>query len=55
MERAREILKAALPDMVLIAGAVVLTMGVGMIYLPAGLIVGGGLMMTGALLAGGDT
>lgn len=54
MRHLRETLARWLPDMVLVLGAAVLTTGVGMIYLPAGLIVGGGLLMVGAILNGGD-
>lgn len=54
MKKLREALRGRLPDMVLVLGAAVLTVGVGMIYLPAGLIVGGGLLMAGAILIGGD-
>lgn len=54
MRKLRETLARWLPDMVLALGAAVLTVGVGMIYLPAGFIVGGGLLMAGAILNGGD-
>lgn len=54
MEKLREALRGWLPDMVLVLGAAVLTVGVGMIYLPAGFIAGGGLLMAGAILNGGD-
>lgn len=54
MKKLREALRGQLPDLVLVLGAAVLTAGVGMIYLPAGLIVGGGLLMAGAILNGGD-
>lgn len=37
-----------LAEIVFVAGAVVLSVGVGMIHLPAGLIAGGALAMTGA-------
>lgn len=54
MKKVREALRGRLADGVLILGAAVLTAGVGMIYLPAGLIAGGGLLMAGAILMGGD-
>lgn len=38
-------------DMALIAGAVIVSVGVGMIYLPAGIIAAGTLMISGAVLA----
>lgn len=45
-------------DLVLIIGAAAVAVGAGMIYLPAGLIAGGILAMTGAVLSslgsGGD-
>ena len=45
-------------DLVLIAGAAAVAAGAGMIYLPAGLIAGGLLAITGAVLTsldnGGD-
>lgn len=54
MKNLRERLRRQLPDMVLILGAAVLTIGVGLIYVPAGLVVGGGMLMVGAILMGGD-
>lgn len=44
-------------DLVMVAGAAAIAVGVGMIYLPAGLIAGGVLAVTGAILhslGGGD-
>ena len=44
-------------DLVLLGGAVAVAVGAGMIYLPAGLIAGGGLAIAGAVLSslgGGD-
>lgn len=38
-------------DVVLVCGAVAVAAGVGMIYLPAGLIAGGVLAIAGAVLA----
>ncbi len=46
----------ATAELVLAVGAAAVTAGAGMIYLPAGFIMGGLLMMAGAVLAmlGGD-
>lgn len=44
-------LTAHLADLVLVGGAVAVAVGAGMIYLPAGLIVGGGLAVAGAALS----
>lgn len=44
-------------DLVLLGGAVAVAVGAGMIYLPAGFIAGGALVITGAVLSilgGGD-
>lgn len=38
-------------DLILVGGAVAVAVGAGMIYLPAGLIVGGGLAVAGAALS----
>ena len=38
-------------DLVLLGGAVAVAVGAGMIYLPAGLIAGGGLAIAGAVLS----
>lgn len=43
------------PDLVLIAGAAAVAVGAGMIYLPAGLIAGGVLAITGAVLSSLDS
>ena len=40
-----------LGELVVLAGAAAVTVGVGMIYLPAGLIAGGGLAIAGAVLS----
>jgi len=40
-----------LPELALLGGAAVVAVGVGMIYLPAGLIAGGALVMAGAVLS----
>ncbi len=49
-------LMAHLGELVLLAGAAAVAVGAGMIYLPAGLITGGGLTIAGAVLSmwGGD-
>lgn len=44
-------LAAHLAELALVGGAVVVAVGAGMIYLPAGLIVGGGLAVAGAVLS----
>ena len=44
-------------DLVLLAGAVAVAVGAGMVYLPAGFIAGGALAIIGAVLSslgGGD-
>lgn len=40
-----------LGELVLLAGAAAVAVGAGMIYLPAGLITGGGLAIVGAVLS----
>ena len=37
-------------DLIMVAGAAAVAIGAGMVYLPAGLIVGGMLAMAGAVL-----
>lgn len=56
MKRVRETLAQLLPHVLLLAGAAAVAVGAGMIYAPAGLIVGGILAMAGAVLGepGGD-
>ena len=51
MKRLVKSLVANLNSLALLTGAAVVAVGTGMIYLPAGLIVGGGLMMAGAVLS----
>ena len=51
MEKLRNALAKYTPDLVLVAGAAAVAVGAGMIYLPAGFIVGGVLAMAGAVLA----
>lgn len=40
-----------LPTLVLLAGAAAITVGAGLIYIPAGFITGGGLAVAGAVLS----
>lgn len=40
-----------LNELVMLAGAAAVAVGAGMIYLPAGLITGGGLAVAGAVLS----
>lgn len=40
-----------LPELVMVAGAAAVAVGAGMFCLPAGLIVGGGLAVAGAVLS----
>lgn len=51
MKRIVKSLVANLTTLVLLTGAAIVAVGAGMIYLPAGLLVGGGLMVTGAVLS----
>ena len=51
MEKLRNALAKYTPDLALVAGATAVAVGAGMIYLPAGFIVGGVLAMAGAVLA----
>lgn len=44
-------LMSHLGELVLLAGAAAVSVGCGMIYLPAGLIAGGGLAIAGAVLS----
>lgn len=41
----------ALPVVALLGGVVLVAVGAGMIYLPAGVIAGGGLLAAGAVLS----
>ena len=58
MKQISKTLMTHLAEMVFLAGAAAIAVGAGMIYLPAGLIAGGVLAMTGAVLSsvgsGGD-
>lgn len=51
METVRKALRRYAADLVLVAGAVAVAVGAGLIYLPAGLITGGLLAMAGAVLS----
>lgn len=59
MERLRKMLGRYVADLVLVAGAVAVSVGAGLIYPPAGLITGGMLAIAGAVLSslggGGET
>ena len=57
MEKLRKGLARYAGDLVLVAGAAAITVGAGMIYLPAGLIAGGVLAIARVILnslGGGD-
>ena len=57
MKKLRQALGRYLAELTLLAGCVAITVGAGMICLPAGLIVGGVLAAVGAVLSmlgGGD-
>lgn len=57
MEKLRKGLARYAGDLVLVASAAAITVGAGMIYLPAGLIAGGVLAIAGVILnslGGGD-
>ena len=43
--------RGLLADALLICGAMMLAVGAGLVYLPAGLLVGGGLCMLGGIVA----
>lgn len=51
MKRMVQSLMNHLGELVLLGGAAAVAVGAGMIYLPAGLIAGGGLAMAGAVLS----
>ena len=53
MKKLRSALADRLGDLALLAGAVTVSIGAGMIYFPAGVIVAGVLLMIGAVLSGG--
>lgn len=57
MKKLRQALGRYLAELILLGGCVSITVGAGMAYLPAGLIVGGALVALGAILSmlgGGD-
>ena len=57
MKKLRKAMAKYAADVVLIAGAVAVSVGTGMIYLPAGVIAAGVLMIAGVVLSslgGGD-
>lgn len=57
MKQIAKTLAARLAELVFLAGSACVAVGAGMVYLPAGLIVGGGLAIAGAVIAmvgGGD-
>lgn len=51
MKRIVKGLVSALPVMALLGGVALVAVGAGMIYLPAGVIAGGGLLAAGAVLS----
>ncbi|WP_417044776.1 hypothetical protein [Dysosmobacter sp.] len=51
MKRVATSLVTHLSTLVLLAGAAAVTVGAGMIFLPAGFITGGGLAIAGAILS----
>lgn len=58
MEKVKHILRSYALDLIMGVGAAAVTIGAGMIYLPAGWIVGGALVISGAVInsfsGGGD-
>lgn len=56
MKKLKNALARNATDLVLLAGAAAIAVGAGMIYLPAGLIIGGALAIASAVLntLGGD-
>lgn len=57
MKNLRKALARYAADITMVVGAAAVAVGAGMIYLPAGIIVGGVLLIAGAALSGlgGDT
>lgn len=51
MKKLKKALVKCVPDLILIGGAALVAVGTGMIYLPAGLIVGGVLVIAGVALS----
>ena len=54
MKKLRSALAGRMGDFALLGGAVLVSVGAGMFCTAAGLMVGGGLLMLGAILGGGD-
>lgn len=54
MKRIMKTLRAALPDLLLVLAGGLISVGAGLIYLPAGLIVAGVLLAAGVILDGYD-
>lgn len=54
MKHLKKTLPGLLPDLVLALGGGMVAAGFGLIWLPVGLIVGGGILMAAAILIGGD-
>lgn len=52
MKKFMQAIAKHLPDMVLVAGAAAIAVGIGLIYLPAGVIAGGILAIAGVIFAG---
>lgn len=52
----RNRITAALPTVLLVLGAIAVSVGIGMVYIPAGVISGGGWTLLGGvlLIKGGD-
>ena len=58
MKKRKNSLSSFLSDLTLIVGAALISVGVGMIYFPAGLITGGIFLVVGGVLeglSGGDS
>lgn len=54
MKKLKKAIVKSVPDLILIGGAALVAVGAGMIYLPAGLIVGGVLVIAGVALSAMD-
>lgn len=51
MRKIAAVIIGHLAELILVGGCAVVAVGTGMIYLPAGLIVGGGLAAAGAIIS----
>ncbi len=51
MRHKNDVWRGLLADALLVCGAVLLAVGAGLVYLPAGLLTGGGLCMLGGIAA----